>query len=98
MITPVPSLGPVGRLGAAETAPAPRPATGDFATVLAEFGANAVNTVKTAEVSAIAGITGNVPVQQVVESVMSAEQALQTALAVRDKLIAAYQEISRMAI
>jgi flagellar hook-basal body complex protein FliE len=29
---------------------------------------------------------------------MNAEQALQTAVAVRDKLISAYQEISRMAI
>jgi flagellar hook-basal body complex protein FliE len=29
---------------------------------------------------------------------MSAEQSLQTAMAVRDKVVAAYQEISRMAI
>ena len=29
---------------------------------------------------------------------MNAEQALQTALAVRDKLVSAYTEISRMAI
>ena len=29
---------------------------------------------------------------------MNAEQALQTAIAVRDKLVSAYQEISRMAI
>ena len=38
------------------------------------------------------------PVQQVVETVMNAEQALQTAVAVRDKLLSAYQEITRMAI
>ena len=29
---------------------------------------------------------------------MNAEQALQTAIAVRDKLVSAYQEISRMTI
>jgi flagellar hook-basal body complex protein FliE len=33
-----------------------------------------------------------------VEAVMSAEKSLQTALAVRDKVVNAYQEISRMAI
>ncbi len=29
---------------------------------------------------------------------MSAEQSLQTAVAVRDKVVAAYQEVSRMSI
>ena len=36
--------------------------------------------------------------QQVVAAVMSTEQTLQAAIAVRDKVVAAYQEISRMAI
>jgi flagellar hook-basal body complex protein FliE len=34
----------------------------------------------------------------VVEHVMSAEQSLQTAIAIRDKVVSAYQEISRMPI
>jgi flagellar hook-basal body complex protein FliE len=38
------------------------------------------------------------PIQDVVEAVMSAERSLQTALALRDKSVAAWQEISRMAI
>jgi flagellar hook-basal body complex protein FliE len=33
-----------------------------------------------------------------VESVMAAEQSLQTAVAIRDKVVAAYLEISRMTI
>ena len=41
---------------------------------------------------------GKTPVQQVVRSVLDAQQALQTAVAVRDKLVSAYQEVSRMAI
>ena len=36
--------------------------------------------------------------QQVVEAVMSAEQTLQAAIAIRDKVVTAYLEISRMAI
>ena len=40
--------------------------------------------------------TGKASVQQVVEAVMSAEQTLQGAIAIRDKVVAAYLEISRM--
>ena len=40
---------------------------------------------------------GKASVQQVVEAVMSAEQTLQSAIAIRDKVVAAYLELSRMA-
>jgi len=70
----------------------------DFASVFASVAAEAVGSVRAGEQAAISGIQGKVPVQQVVEAVMSAEQTLQTAIAMRDKVVAAYQEISRMAI
>jgi flagellar hook-basal body complex protein FliE len=70
----------------------------DFSKVLADVAANTVDTLKAGEATAIGGINGTQTVQQVVDAVMNAEQALQTAIAVRDKLISAYQEISRMAI
>lgn len=70
----------------------------DFSTMLARMSSTAVDSVKAGEAAAISGIQGRVSVQQVVEAVMSAEQTLQTAIAVRDKVVAAYQEISRMAI
>ena len=54
--------------------------------------------VRAGEATAISGIGGKASVQQVVEAIMNAEQTLQTAIAVRDKVVAAYQEISRMAI
>ncbi len=41
---------------------------------------------------------GAAPVHKVVESIMSAQRSLQSALAIRDKAVSAYQEISRMAI
>ena len=69
-----------------------------FGQVLANIASDAVGTLKTAEATSISGIQGKASVQQVVEAVMSAEQTLQTALAVRDKVVAAYQELSRMAI
>ncbi len=70
----------------------------DFSSVLAEVAAGAVETMKAGEATAIGGINGTRSVQDVVDSLLTAEQALQTAIAVRDKLVVAYQEISRMAI
>jgi flagellar hook-basal body complex protein FliE len=70
----------------------------DFGQVLAQMSGDAVNTIKTGEATSIAGLQGNATVQDVVQSVMSAEQTLQTAIAIRDKVVAAYQEITRMAI
>lgn len=73
-------------------------ATTDFGSVLSSFAADAVNTIKQGEATAISGAQGKASVQQVVESVMSAEQTLQTAISIRDKAVAAYLELSRMAI
>ena len=56
------------------------------------------NVVSNAETMSMAGIQGKASVQQVVEAVMSAEQTLQGAVAIRDKVVAAYLEISRMQI
>nr|WP_321454790.1 flagellar hook-basal body complex protein FliE [uncultured Cohaesibacter sp.] len=59
---------------------------------------NVIDTVKNGESAAIAGIQGKQSVQNVVDAVMNAEVALQSAIAIRDKVVAAYQEVSRMAI
>jgi len=87
--------------GATATPAVPRTTSipsADFADVLAEMSTNALGTMKTGEAAAISGIEGKASVQQVVEAIMSAEQTLQTALAIRDKVVSAYQEISRMAV
>ena len=80
--------------------PTAAPAAGqvDFGKVLADVANNTVDTLKAGESAAIGGITGSRSVQQVVDAMLNAEQALQTAVAVRDKLVSAYQEISRMNI
>ncbi|MDB5509253.1 MAG: flagellar hook-basal body protein FliE [Hyphomicrobiales bacterium] len=70
----------------------------DFGQILADVAGSAVDTIKTGEAASIAGIKGKMPLQDVVEAVMSAERTFQTALALRDKAVGAYQEISRMAI
>jgi flagellar hook-basal body complex protein FliE len=66
--------------------------------MLARMATDTIDTVKNAEAVSIAGIKDKASVQQVVESIMAAEQSLQAAIAVRDKVVAAYQEISRKTI
>ncbi|MDD9333662.1 MAG: flagellar hook-basal body complex protein FliE [Bartonella sp.] len=55
--------------------------------------------LQTAESLAIDRISGSdVGVREVVNSVMEAERSLSTAIALRDKLVQAYLEVSRMQI
>ena len=56
--------------------------------MLAEVAAQGVQTMRTGEAAALARLQGKASVQQVVEAVMSAEQTLQTAIAIRDKVVA----------
>ncbi|MBO0903628.1 flagellar hook-basal body complex protein FliE [Jiella sonneratiae] len=69
-----------------------------FGAVLTQLASDAVSTVKSAEATSIKGVNGEASTQAVVEAVMDAERTLQTAIAVRDKAVAAYLELSRMAI
>jgi flagellar hook-basal body complex protein FliE len=73
-------------------------ATLGFDGVLEQVAADAIGTLKAGEAASIASIQGKVSAQRVVEAMMSAERTLQMAVAVRDKVVSAYQEVSRMAI
>lgn len=70
----------------------------DFSNVLASVSRGFVDSMKNGEGAAISGVTGNVPVAKAVQAIMVAEESLQTAIAVRDKVVAAYQEVTRMSI
>jgi flagellar hook-basal body complex protein FliE len=70
----------------------------DFSQVLSSLASSATTTLKTGEAVALAGMQGKASTQEVVSAVMEAEQTLQTAIALRDKAVAAYLELSRMAI
>jgi flagellar hook-basal body complex protein FliE len=83
--------------GGIATQPVQSPHT-DFSVVLKSLASDTVGTIRSGEAAAVAGITGTMPVQQVVEKVLAAERALQTMLAIRDKTVSAYLEISRMQI
>ena len=71
---------------------------GDFGQVFNQMVGDTVGTLESGEATAIQGLQGGVPAFKVVESVMAAQRSLQSLLAIRDKAVSAYQEISRMAI
>ncbi|TGV93852.1 flagellar hook-basal body complex protein FliE, partial [Mesorhizobium sp. M2E.F.Ca.ET.154.01.1.1] len=57
-----------------------------------------VDTLQNAEQVSIQALKGDADTREVVDAVMSAQQVLQTAVAIRDKVVSAYLEISRMGI
>ena len=59
---------------------------------------NFVEVLNKAESTSIAGIKGEATAYQVASSVMEAEQSLKITMAIRDKIVSAYLEISRMQI
>ena len=102
MLDAITSIAPAGTLIRTSDALQPQAAGSapgaDFSQMLAQVAADAAGSIRSGEAAAIAGIQGKASVQEVVDAVLNAERALQTTLAVRDKLVSAYQEISRMAI
>lgn len=93
--SPAGAAGTAAQRGAGATAEA---GAADFTAMVSELASNAAGLLKNAEAVSIAGVQGKATVQQVVEAVMAAEQTLQGAIAIRDKVVAAYLEVSRMQI
>lgn len=69
-----------------------------FASALATASEKAVDTLHGAEALSLKALQGEVETRAVVDAVMNAEQTLQAAIAIRDKIVSSYLEISRMAI
>ena len=80
----------------------PTPAAADagssFAAMLTRAAGDAIGTLQQAEQVSVQALQGEADIRQVVDAVMSAEQSLQAAVAIRDKIVTAYLEVSRMAI
>lgn len=83
--------------GGAASAPAADGAT-SFAQALGQAATRTVDTLQNAEQVSIDALKGNADTRQVVDAVMSAQQALQAAVAIRDKIVSAYLDVSRMSI
>ena len=79
---PVPQDAPVRSAGVA------------FRTAATDF----METLRQSEETVKAGLAGRADPQAVVEALAATELAVQTAIAVRDKVVEAYQEILRMPV
>jgi flagellar hook-basal body complex protein FliE len=73
-------------------------AAGDFSQFLSQAMNNAVSTMKQGEQMAAGQVTGQGDMVGVVNAVNAAELTLDTVVAVRDKVLSAYQNIMQMPI
>lgn len=69
-----------------------------FAEVLGQMTTDTMTNLKQAETSSIEGIQGKANTREVVDSILQAEQSLQTAVAIRDKIVNAWLEVTKMQI
>ena len=74
------------------------PAGGDFGALLEKFVGGVAESGRKAEAQAMAVAGGKSDLVEVVTAVAESETALQTLVAVRDRVISAYEEIMRMQI
>lgn len=76
------------------------PVTGgkDFLAMVKGAAQEAIQTGQKAEAMSVAGVAGQADLMDVVRAVGNAETTLQTVVAVRDKMVNAYQELLRMPI
>src|ERR1700744_704374 len=71
---------------------------GGFGDMLKSALTDAIDTQKTGEAASLQAATGKADSNSVVAAVTNAELTLQTVLAVRDKVVAAYTEIMHMTV
>jgi flagellar hook-basal body complex protein FliE len=105
MIAPISAPARSIAIGSADTGLSPRGVSPvasespvDFGSFLAQIDADTAHTLKAGEATALAGVNGQASTHQVVEAVMTTEQTLQSAIAIRDKVVSAFLELGRMQI
>ncbi|MGH1399260.1 MAG: flagellar hook-basal body complex protein FliE [Alphaproteobacteria bacterium] len=69
-----------------------------FADFLKDKASDAVETIRDSEAISAKAVTGEANLTEVVQAVTDAELTLQTVVAVRDRMISAYQDIMSMPI
>jgi flagellar hook-basal body complex protein FliE len=88
----------LGGAGRGPVAPVRPAGAADFSSVLKGALGGGVEAGKAAETQALAAAAGKADIVDVVTAVAESEAALETLVAVRDRVIAAYEDIMRMPI
>lgn len=69
-----------------------------FSDMVSNAASDAMETVRAADATGQAGLTGKANLQQVVEATMAMESTVKVTVALRDQVVTAYQEILRMPV
>lgn len=82
------------------TSNAPAQATGgeSFGKMMQNAASSVMDTLGKSEAASMQAVTGNADLASVTQAVTDAQVALQTVVAVRDRVISAYQDIIKMPI
>ena len=70
----------------------------DFGDLIKKAATDSIQTMRSGEKASADAVIGNADLTDVVEAVTAAELTLQTVVAVRDRMMTAYQEIMRMPV
>ena len=102
MISSINPLQPSVVSEVAQNAVSPASATGtpdvDFSKLMSSMATSTVSALRESEAAAIGAMNGQASVQDAITKIMEAERNLQQAVAVRDKVISTYTELTRMQI
>ena len=99
MITAAP-IAPLSQVASAYGLSSARPMQGgtDFASMVGNAASSALNTLRGAERTTARGVAGRADVQEVVQALGNAEVTMKAVVAVRDKLVGAYNSIMQMSV
>jgi flagellar hook-basal body complex protein FliE len=74
------------------------PGKASFGDVLKDTAMKTMQTMRAGETASAQAVAGNASLPEVVQAITAAELTLQTVVALRDRMMSAYQEIMRMPI
>lgn len=69
-----------------------------FGDVLKNAALKSINTLRSGEAASARAVSGEANLPEVVQAITAAEVTLQTVIAMRDRMVTAYQEIMRMPV
>lgn len=94
-MTPIAAIAPAAQIASAYRA---NGAADGFDALVGQAASAALDTLRAAERTTADGLAGRADVQSVVQALSNAEVTLQTVVAVRDKVVGAYNDIMHMSV
>jgi flagellar hook-basal body complex protein FliE len=99
-MTPLAPIVSLSQVASAYAGSPTKPADGggDFVAMVGAAAESALQTVRKAEETTARGVAGKADIQDVVQALSNAEVTMQTVVAVRDKVLSAYNDVMHMTV